>query len=240
MKTLSLLVVGAPDGFTEELKQHFARVESISGEDARLQSWIDSVAYQKDVVKNVPFFRTPSIRIPVDPSSASVIVFYELFLRTRNESTQININYFKSVAHTTSPPAYLVVVAACFGVMDCREFLANNRLDCDGVFDHRIDAFQLNNFLVDLSNSRYRWITALVKGSNTGFKRFITWRYILPSLFAAVLAFLCKAYLEEIGKSAGGATWKYFTEKPTDKSNPPGNVAKQKEGLPNKKVDTPK
>jgi hypothetical protein len=172
----------------------------------------------------------------VDPSCSSVIVFYESFLRNRNESIQANINCFKSVAHTTSPPAYLVVVAACFGVTDCREFLANNQLDCDGVVDHLIDTISFHGFLVDLANSRYRWITALVKGSHTGFKRFITWRYILPALLAACVAFLCKAYFEEIGKSAGGATWKYFTEKPTDKSSPTRN---QKEGLPNKKVVNP-
>jgi hypothetical protein len=224
MYDLRILIIGAPASFVSEMKRHFTNVESFEGVDEQFYAWVNNTPFQKDLFKSVPFFRTPSVRVPVEPKRASVIVFYEGFFGNRAEPHASNINMFKSISGSKEPPTYLVVVAASYGSDKCREFLVANNCDFDGVFSQAIDAKKLNDFFFGLANSRYRWVNNFVRGSNTGITRFLTLRNLLWALLAAAITFFSKAYVEEVGKSAGGATWKSFFEMPADKSKDPNQL----------------
>ena len=229
MYDLRILIVGAPASFVSEMERHFANVESLAGVDEQFYAWVNNTPFQKDLLKSVPFFRTHSIRVPVEPKRSSVIVFYESFLGERAEPNPSNISIFKAVSCTKEPPTYLVVVAAIYNSDQCREFLISNNCDFDGVIAGVIDGKALNDFLFDLANSRYRWVNNFVRGSNAGIRRFLTWKYIVWAILGAAITFFAKAYVEEFGKSAGGATWKYVFEKPADKSKELNQLDSRKE-----------
>ena len=217
MHDLRILIIGAPESFVNRMKGHFASVESLESVDEQFYAWVNNTPFQKDLLKSVPFFRTHSIRVPVEPKRSSVIVFYESFLGERAEPNPSNISIFKAVSCTKEPPTYLVVVAAI------------NNCDFDGVIAGVIDGKALNDFLFDLANSRYRWVNNFVRGSNAGIRRFLTWKYIVWAILGAAITFFAKAFVEEFGKSAGGATWKYVFEKPADKSKELNQLDSRKE-----------
>jgi hypothetical protein len=237
MHDLRILIVGAPDGFVSSIKLHFSSVDSLEDDDEQFYAWVNNTPFQKDLLKSVPFFRTHSIRVPVEPKRSSVIVFHEEFLRTGTKPNSANLKIFKSVSGAKDLPTYLVVVAASYGSDVCREFLIANNCDFDGVFSQDIDTKILNDFLFDLANSRYRWVNNFVRGSNTGIRRFLTWKYIGWAILGATITFFAKAFVEEFGKGAGGATWKYFFEKSADKSKEPNQPASRKENT--KSIQSP-
>jgi hypothetical protein len=237
MYDLRIVIVGAPDSFVSEMKRHFTNVESLGEGDEQFYAWVNNTPFQKDLLKSVPFLRTHSIRVPVEPKRSSVIVFHEGFLRIGTEPNTANLKIFKSVSGVKDPPTYLVVVAASYSSDECREFLIANNCDFDGLFSQDIDTKILNDFLFDLANSRYRWVNNFVRGSNTGIRRFLTWKYIGWAILGATITFFAKAFVEEFGKSAGGATWKYFFEKPADKSKEPNQPASRKENT--KSIQSP-
>jgi hypothetical protein len=105
MHDLRILIIGAPPSFVDRIKRHFPNSKSLDNVSEEFIVWVNDTPFQKDLLRGLPFFRTGTIRVPVEPERSSVIIFYEDFFRTGSVPNSVNIKRFKAVAGKKEPPA---------------------------------------------------------------------------------------------------------------------------------------